>query len=221
VVDPPLKTWIDSKSDLVTIEYHTSFPYIGDPFYQANIAEQDERLNYAEVFRTPTIRFDGPHQPTTNTTTAYETLYAERRAVAARASIELSGSFDPQTQTGIATATITTEQALAGDWRLRMVVVQNDIDYPAPNGIDEHHHVFRSFLPDPTGTAVDLATGGESLVVTQPFAIDPAWQMTDFAVVAFLQDDLTRTIEQGAQLRIDDLTPVEATTWGAVKAAFR
>ncbi len=221
MVDPPLKDWIFSKSDVVAIEYHTSYPYAGDPFYRANIDQQVERENYVFITHVPSIRFDGPHQPAGNSPAAYETLHGQRKAIPSRVSIDLTGSYDSVSRSGIATATITPEEALAGDWYLRMAIVQDEINYPAPNGINVHHHVFRRFLPDPTGTLVDLTTGTEQVVVTQSFTVDPAWEATEFSVVAFLQEHLFKTIDQGAILHVDDLAPVEDVTWGRVKALFR
>jgi len=83
-VDPPLKDWIFSKSDVVAIEYHTSFPYAGDPFYLANPAEANARVFYNQISFTPSIRMDGPSIPAANNPAAYEALYQQRKAIGAR-----------------------------------------------------------------------------------------------------------------------------------------
>ena len=87
-MDPPLKEWIFSKPDVVAIEYHTSFPYAGDPFYLANPTEVNNRVFYNQISSTPSVRFDGPHIPALNPA-GYEALYQQRKALGSRAVVEL------------------------------------------------------------------------------------------------------------------------------------
>jgi hypothetical protein len=218
-VDPPLKDWTHAKPDVVAIEYHTSFPYAGDPFYQANVAEQEARRDYAGIFSTPSIRFDGVHAPQSSSPASYESLHGQRKAVASRIAIELRGTFDPMSEIGTVTAIITAETALAGDWSLRLAVTESMIDYAAPNGIQIHDHVFRRFLPDADGTALDA--GATPVTVVQTFSLESGWNPEELSVVALVQDDSSGEIEQGAVVHFDELTPVSPATWGAVKSLFR
>ena len=207
MVDPPLKQWIFSKPDVVAIEYHTSFPYAGDPFYLANPAEVTARVFYNEIFATPSIRMDGPSIPAANNPTAYEVLYQQRKAIPSRARIELGGSYDPGTRAGEVSARVIAESAMPGDQRLRIALIENDIPYPAPNGIDIHHHVFRRLVPDTTGTVLAFAAPyPDTVLVDLPFAVAGDWVEENVELVAFLQEQGSRQIEQGAGAAITDLT---------------
>lgn len=218
-MDPPLSTWIASTPDLVTIEYHTSFPYVGDPFYQANIPEQENRVLYYPITFVPSIRMDGPHAPAQTNPTAYENLYQQRRAIASRVDLELGGTYDPGPRTGQVKATVIAQQSLPGAWRLRIAITESDIHYNAPNGINIHDHVFRRFVPDTTGTAMTF--GGpfpDTVTVSLPFTVSAAWAEMNVSLIAFLQEQGSREIEQGAALAVPDL-PVVAVGGGETPAA--
>jgi hypothetical protein len=206
-VDPPLKDWIATKPDLVTIEYHAPFPYAGDPFYQANIPEQDNRISYNQITGTPTIRMDGPHQPSPYSPSGYENLYLQRKAIPSLALVELEGDYEPASRTGEVTATVVAESALPGsDWRLRIALTESGIDYAAPNGINIHDHVVRRFVPDTAGTALTFsAPYPDTATVTLPFAVDAGWAEENVSLVALLQEQGSREIEQGAEIAVSDL----------------
>jgi hypothetical protein len=204
-VDPPLKDWIFSKPDVVAIEYHTSFPYAGDPFYLANVPEQDNRVFYNQIFSTPSVRFDGPHSPPLNPA-GYEALYAQRKALGSRALIELAGTYDPATRNGEVTAQVIAESPIAGDWRLRVAITETDIQFMAPNGINVHHHVFRRFLPDTTGTAFAFsAPYPDTATVTLSFALASGWAQENVVLVAFLQEQGSRAVEQAGGIEVVEL----------------
>jgi len=206
VVDPPLKNWIFSKPDVVAIEYHTPFPYVGDPFYLANVPEQDNRIFYNQILGTPSVRFDGPHPPGPLNPAAYEALYAQRKALGSRAVVELGGTYDPSTRNGELIAQVIAESPVAGNWRLRVAITETDIQYMAPNGIDVHHHVFRRFAPDTTGTPLTFsAPYPDTAHVTLPFTISPAWAQEHVILVAFLQEQGSREVEQAMGIEVTQL----------------
>jgi len=199
MVDPPLKNWIFSKSDVVAIEYHTSFPYAGDPFYLPNIPEQNNRVFYYQVPSVPAIRIDGPHPPAQNNPAAYEDLYQQRKAIPARARLEIEGDYDLVLRTGTLTVRAIADESMPGDWRLRVAITESEIHYDAPNGINVHHHVFRRFLPDTTGTPLSFpGPFPDTQTVTLPFAIDSGWAHENVDLVVLLQEQGSREIEQGA-----------------------
>ena len=205
MVDPPLKEWIFSKPDVVSIEYHTSFPYAGDPFYLANVPEQDNRVFYNQISGTPSVRFDGPHTPPLNVA-GYEALYQQRKALGSRARVELAGEYDPATRAGVAVAQVIAESPLAGNWRLRVAITEMDIQYQAPNGINVHHHVFRRFVPDTTGTVLAFsAPYPDTARVTLPFTLAAAWAQEHVVLVALLQEQGSREVEQAGAIEVADL----------------
>ena len=110
------------------------------------------------------------------------------------------------TRAGEVSAAVIAETAISGDRRLRIALIENDIPYAAPNGINIHHHVFRRFVPDTTGTVLAFAAPYPDTVrVALPFALAGDWVAANVELVAFLQEQGSRQIEQGAGLGVADL----------------
>jgi hypothetical protein len=208
-VDPPLKTWIFAKPDVVAIEYHTHFPYPGDPFYLYAMPEQDARRQYYGVGSVPRVQMDGPDRPSPMSPTGYGALYQDHKAIPSAATLEMAVDFDGVTHEGTVEVSATVDAALPGDWRLRIALIQMSIHYEAPNGIDEHDHVFRRFVGGPEGTAVSFdGPFPQTIVVTLPFTVDADWPDEDMRLVALLQNDDDQWIDQGA---ITGLQPAVST----------
>ncbi len=208
-MDPNLKNFIFSKPDIVAIEYHTNFPYLGDVFYTPNPSENNARIQYYPINFVPSVRFDGPANGGTNPAN-WEVIYDARKAVPSRIRIELSGSWDPDAAktNGALQVRLIAETTLGGgDWKLRAAVTESNIDYMAGNGINEHHHVMRKMLPDATGTALSFSGPyPDTIDVPLTFTVDPAWDPAHLAFAVFLQDDETQESEQSALLRLNDIT---------------
>jgi hypothetical protein len=87
-----------------------------------------------------------------------------------------------------------------------VALTESGIHYNAPNGINEHHHVFRRFLPDTTGTVLTFAAPyPDTVTVTLPFTLNVAWAAENVEAVAFLQEQGSRAIEQAGAIRVEDL----------------
>jgi hypothetical protein len=197
-VDPPLKTWIASKPDVVAIEYHTPFPYPGDPFYLYNLEEQDARRAYYGVPGVPRIHMDGPDRPSQNNPAAYEALYAAHKAIPSVTDLSTDVAYDVVSRAGSISVTIdVAAPPPSGDWRLRVALTQSDIHFEAPNGIDVHHHIFRRFVGDAGGTPIVFSGPYPSTVqVMLPFTVDVEWPDDDVQLVVMLQNDADKRIDQ-------------------------
>jgi len=205
----------------VAIEYHTRYPYAGDPYYQANPTEQMAREQEAGIHRVPSFLFDGIAMPAAFDTGAYQATYDLRLAMPSRVALDLYGVIDPSSRTGSLTAMVEPEMALPGAWALVVAVVESPIDVQSPNGIDPQRHVFRRFLGGVEGMPVDLGGAAGARTVVLPFAIDDDWVLENIEFVAFVENAATGEIEQGAVLHLTGLVGVEPTTWGRLKASFR
>jgi len=221
-VDPPLKDWIFEQPDVVAIEYHTSFPYPGDPFFFDTIPLVTARLSRYGLGSVPNVRFDGPHQASPRTPSRYAELRAERIAVPSHTTLELTGSYAGAD--GMLEVAIDVETVPDGAWRLFVVTTESDIFYEAPNGIDVHHHVMQDMPSGADGIPVDLSGAGAGpLMIEVPFTLDAAWATENVYLVAFLQQDGTNEVDQAVEVRVVDLppTPIETGSWGALKGGFR
>jgi outer membrane protein Omp28/flagellar hook capping protein FlgD len=191
-----------TKPDVVGIGYHASFPYAGDPFYLANPAEQNYRGFYYEVNRTPAMFIDGPPQLQQYNNSDFEGRYVLRNAIPSPMAIEMDRDYDSDLRTGLVHLRLIAEQAIPGDKRLRVAVVENHVPYNAWNGINVHEHVFRKFLPDTTGTVLNFtAPYPDTATVTLPYTLAPDWGDVNCELVAFVQEQGSREMIQGAKIK--------------------
>ena len=191
-----------TKPDVIGVGYHASFPYAGDPFYLANPDEQNNRGFYYEVNRTPAMFIDGPPQLTQYNNSDFEGRYVTRKAIPSPARIEMERTYDYHLRTGTVLVRVIAEQPIPGDKRLRVAVCENHVPFDAWNGIHTHEHVFRKFLPDTTGTALTFAAPyPDTAAVTLPYALAPEWGDVNCELVAFVQEQGSREMIQGAKIR--------------------
>lgn len=221
-MDPNLKNFIASQSDIVTIEYHTKFPALNDFFYDQNPMENNRRRLYYSIISVPQNRFDGSTDGT-NTIGNWQGVYDARKAIPSRARIEVEATLDTAqgATTGSLAVTVIAEDTLTGgDWVVRATITESDIAYAAPNGINTHHHVMRKMLPDADGTSVTFSgTLPDTALISLPFALDSTWVTDNLTFVAFLQDDATTEVEQSAAVTLPS-NDVSTPLGGAPPAPF-
>ncbi len=219
-MDPPLKEWARTHG-VVAIEYHTEYPYFGDPFFTQAVGEQRARESYYGIIRVPSVRIDGTSDPGENSLAAYDVALSARRATPAPATITLVGSYDAAGGLGHVTATVRPEVALPPRTRLRLVLTESAIPEQAPNGVFPQDNIFRSFIPTQNGALLDNTIAGVPVEVARTFTIRPEWNLANLDIVCLLQDDATTEILQSATIDLDAFTPVRASTWGQLKARYR
>jgi hypothetical protein len=91
------------------------------------------------------------------------------------------------------------EAVAGGSLFLRTAVIERMIVYPTPpgtNGETTFPDVMRKMLPDATGISLSSIAAGDTLSYRVGCEIDPDWDATDLAVVAWLQDDATKEVLQ-------------------------
>ncbi len=148
------------------------------------------------------------------------TSYNNRLAVPTDLSLEITGSWDPQTRAVSVTATATTTSALTNDYVLHIVLTESEVYYEATNGIDWHEHTMRDALPSFAGSPVTFSGDfPQTAVVTADFTLPmgapPHEYRPEFCkIVCFVQQVSTnsgfREVQQAAAVALTDLaqTPV-------------
>jgi len=210
-------------TQLIGIECHVNFPAVGDPFYQANPADHTARQFYYQVGTLPTALMDGHVVPDPTQPAAYEALFDKRISIPSGVALAVRGTYIPAKRTGELVVRAIAEEP--GTWRLRLAITEDDIvlDPPGPNGMSVYKYILRRLLPTPDG--MELIFSGQSpdtLEVAQEFFLDPFWSEQNVSVVAFVQNDISREIEQASTARVSDFpTSVSPSSWGAVKVQFR
>jgi hypothetical protein len=188
-------------TDAYHIAYHWSVPLASDQFYQANTAEIDERDNYYNVLGSPSSYLQGTlndvGSPLLNETQI--TPYLNQTSPIALAVSETTNG----TQRNVTVTVQTLGTVPAGNWKLRLAVVERNIVYTAPNLETTHRNVFRKTVSG-WNTNFTPPTAGNSVTLNYSYALSTTWNAAQTYVVAFVQNDNDKQILN------------TATSWGQV-----
>lgn len=194
------------------ISYHPS-----DPFTNASAVQ---RNSYYSVSGTPDTKMDGTQEVLGGVHTgtvfgSFRAYFDTRKLVPSPLAIELSTTYDSASRQGHLVAIIRNPGTSGVSGQLQVALTESHIYYVWQN-MDSLHHVERAMLPDANGEAVTVAPG-ESLTRTRDFALDPAWNARNCELVAFVQNNSTKEVLQGART---PLVPTPKVKYLGYQAAF-
>jgi hypothetical protein len=134
--------------------------------------------------------------------------------------ITMWGYYDAANDTGRVYAQFRNDSSATINGRVVLVVTEDSIYGPSPNGDQWHNHVVRDYIPTASGQIVDVPAG-DSVVIDQPLSFDPSWRRYMCEIITWIQDDnlqadSTKEIWQGGILKVADLTYVEEEVSDAV-----
>lgn len=192
--NPTLKAYLDEKGDsIVAIKYHTNFPGF-DPMYNSNPTQVEERRGgyYSDVNAVPWLKGDGNLFPDIwpFTISNFDNAFYTRMAVTPQVLLNITDMKIPGDSIRT-TISINIPSALAaGNYKLRVMVVEDVIVYPSPpgsNGESVFEHVFRKGLPSMAGTELQTAAG--TYIFTFTYKIEGGWIDSNIMTAAFVQND--------------------------------
>ena len=214
-MEPIFTTFVaNHPDDVVSVIYHTSFPYPVDPFYYNNVEDNEGRRGYYGVVTVPNELVDGTHVSTS--LAALTAAYNARKAVPTDLTLAISGDWDADSRQVDVAVTASTSSALAGEYRLFIVLTESEIFFDATNGIDFHEYTMRDMFPDASGTPVVFSgdfpqTAQASASFTLPTGAPPhEFVAENCRIVCFLQEVSAgarslREIHQAADVHVTDL----------------
>lgn len=179
---------------MAVIAYHPS-----DPFSNPGATQRNA---YYSPRGTPDVKMDGTREVLGGIRSgtiygSYREYFDIRKLVPSPLDIELSTTYDSTTRQGQLTAVIRNPGPSAAGGQFQVALTESHIYYVWQN-MDTLHHVERAMLPDAGGEAITVAPG-ESLVKTRNFTIDPDWNARNCEFVAFVQNNSTKEVLQGAR----------------------
>lgn len=118
--------------------------------------------------------------------------------------IRLGSTFDPGSRTGDLTVTITAVEPISHtNLKLRIAIIENDIEWQAPNGGIVHNQTFRDMIPSVTGEPIVIEQG-ETIEFSTSFACPEPLIPENCEIIAFVQSDENRRILQGAKIAVGE-----------------
>lgn len=214
-VDPLLA---ENKSKIIPIKYQTRIPSVGDPMYAQTKTMVDARGSYYSINSNPSARMDGKNNYFNGGTSAHPGYMTQgdintEYGVTSPFKVEVSHDFSADYDSIFITVNITSSGAKtydAGKFKLQTVLVEQMIAFstpPSSNGEKEFRNVMRDMYPSQEGTVLDDTwTDGKTVTIQINKALPGyIYKKTELAVVAFLQNDSDKFIEQAA---ISDKRPL-------------
>lgn len=153
----------------------------------------------------PWLWYDGnPHGGSSYST--WPTKILTRMAIPSQVAIRMWGDYNVVTRTGTIFARFRNDSTSAINANVLFVVTEDSIQLATPNGDLWHNHVARDYVPGPVGTPISIPTG-DSIIYSQTYAIDAAWNVNQCEIVAIIQDtvlrpDSTKEILQGRVIKV-------------------
>ena len=170
------------------VSFYPGVPYSSCVFYQYNTSENSGRRSfYPQVVGSPDVAINGIDfkSPNSVTTDLLDGLTGNETWLSIQVEETTGNDRD---------VTITLRNHGGGDLesgKLFAVIVEEEIMYAAPNGINLHHNVFRKFLTDPDGDDVNLS---ENITLNYDYTLDGVWQASEAYIVAWVMDPETKEV---------------------------
>ena len=182
---------------MALLYYHVNWPSATDPMYVADPTEAAARISYYSVNAVPSSTMDGVG----NAFVSQPNIDANY-AVASPFDMNLTHTINGTNDSIFITCKIKCTQAVSvtGPMICQVAIVENHIAYTAANGEKLFYNTMRKMLPNSSGTSIAKTWAvGDSTTLTFAAAI-PTYitNKLQLAVVAFVQDNATKAIEQAA-----------------------
>ncbi len=184
------------------IAYHSWWPGNNDPFYQYNIQENTDRINYYGVNAVPDMYMRGNHWNGGPAAVTQNLINEDQKSgspIRVKVSETVSGADHNVTVEVQSVGTPPT-----GNYVLMVAVVESDVTFATPpgtNGETYFPNVFRKFLTGSSGNPISFASQGSSTSASFTYQMDPVWDSTKIYLVAFVQNTATKEVVNSGSTR--------------------
>jgi hypothetical protein len=184
--------WLNTNGNAVTlIKYQMSWPAPGDPYYTA---QGGTRRTYYGVNAVPDLFWNGTGSQMTSAglTSQLTSLASKLTFWDINATATVTGN--------VVDVTMNINPYITGTLTAHIVVVEKTTTGNImSNGETSFKHVMMWMMPSATGTVVNLVDGQlHTFTASKDMSTTNVEEMSDLAVVVFLQDDATKEVVQSA-----------------------
>ncbi|MCB9256540.1 MAG: Omp28-related outer membrane protein [Chitinophagales bacterium] len=224
-----LTTPYENAGEVVVLKYQWYFPGY-DPMHEHNPTEVNARFQtYYGQNGVPTGFLDG-NDYVGNISNFNATMI--NNAVAGTSPFDII--IDAQMSADFSTINVTVDvectQAIANNanMKLRIAVIEKEINFdtaPGSNGEKVFYNIMKKFLPGTSGLALaNTFTLGETVSFSESWVHANVYELSELAVVAFIQDDDNKEVLQAAkadvQFTVSDQDALAALESKAVSAEY-
>ncbi|MBA3647765.1 MAG: Omp28-related outer membrane protein [Chitinophagales bacterium] len=182
-----------NKSTVRGIAYHGWWPVNNDPMYLSNTSQNADRINYYGVTGVPTVIEMGSKKNASPG--AYSQIDVDAQlAVSTSVKIEVADTAYGTLHNVFVTVSSVGDPTSAGTIHLRTAVIERTVFYNGDNGETVFPNVMRLMLPDTDGELLTLPANGSDTTFYFTYTQDSAWNPSELAIVAFVQDDFSKEV---------------------------
>jgi hypothetical protein len=197
--NPRLQAFFQSNfGDVVSVRYHAWWPGSNDPMYTRNTADNRNRINYYGITGVPNYVMDGANQGVPSD--------PGKMAATMRERLQSPHLLDITVQAVVDTDSVRVDLTVIGRGAvsqtaltLHTAVIERMITYASPpgsNGEKVFPDVMRQLLPAAAGISIASLTTGDTLRYSLACPVQAWWNLSDLAVVSWLQSNTTKEIIQ-------------------------
>lgn len=201
-VDP---VYEQNGNNIALIKYQVNISDC-DPMYYENPNEAASRILYyytSGSYSVPTIKLDGTFASYNSSVSAgtLNSKLTDATKVSSFWNIDLDYAFNEDYTNVTVTMKITALADQAGKLKAHMALLEKEVSYdkaPGTNGEKTFINVMRKMVPDANGTNLKTSwANGDSETLQYTIPIPYYYhKLENFAVVAFIQDDNTKSVKQ-------------------------
>ena len=203
---------MSTDTNLYLITYHIGTPDHNDPFYLADSSEINARITYYygnPYPGTPYVVINGIYSYTgTLGAPVWGEKIDELHNRDYSTVLNVSGSYNPSLRSGVLKVSLSSTPA--GNYKVRVAMVESDVRYNAPNGDSVYNYLLRKMIGGADGLSGDTTSFN--------FTISPTVNDTNIDFIVFLQNDDSKQVLDVAKISLMNLeqntyvTPLKLAT---------
>jgi hypothetical protein len=183
---------------VISVRYHAAWPDISDPMFQADSVDNNGRTDYYGVTYTPQYFMDGVSRGAADDE---ERMLSEmNNDIAKKAPVWIDVDASITADSVKFDVIITAYENIDSDnLKLRTAIVERLKQFDVPpgsNGETDFPDVMRKMLPDFNGIDFPSMQRGTSVTFNYSCVVNEIWNWKDLAVVAWIQNDNTKSVIQ-------------------------
>ncbi len=185
------------KNKMVVVKFPTNFPSPNDPFYLANSALCDSRMNFYNIIFAPTLIVDGTLRPGATDSVKIKQDLDQRISVTASFNIDVATSIqDSSFIVNVNLQPVSLTGLYLDNLVLYTVITENDVEFdeaPGANGEKVFYNVLRKALP--SDEAISFTALSDTTYNWQTDLLSN-WNSSKLHVVVFVQNTQTKEVLQ-------------------------
>lgn len=209
--NPGFFTNLNAQSNVLHMAVHPSAPYSSCLLNQHNKAENDARTQFYNIYgSTPRLVIDGTPISTAadyGSSSLFAPYLGKTAPITIAASINDNGAdVDVRIVIKVVTGNMLSNLLISG------FLVEEVVNYSAPNGEQTHYNVFRKGIFPMVGEPFTIPANGDSIVFEKNVSKNAGWDLSKIFALITVQQSNKQTVQSGRSENLTTTTGVRFLT---------